>query len=58
MIGSIIAADYAKTRDPRHLRSDRLLQGGFRGRFPFADTGTVDRSVERRASSPSEGIVR
>ncbi|WP_454599099.1 hypothetical protein [Qipengyuania sp. SM2507] len=37
MIGSIIAADYAETRDPRHLRSDRLLQGGFPGGFPFAD---------------------
>lgn len=53
MIGSIIAADYAETRDPRHLRSDRLLQGGFRGRFPFADTPSPRRSIAR----PAEGVA-
>ena len=54
MIGSIIAADYAEAGDPRHLRSDRLLQGGFRGHFPFADTPPRDPLVERRTSRTSE----
>ena len=37
MIGSIIAADYAEARHPRHLRSYRHLQAGFPGGFPFPD---------------------
>ena len=63
MIGSIIAADYAETRDPRHLRSDRLLQGGFPGGFPFADNHSAAPASARprrhgRAKQPEARMAR